>query len=492
MSSPVAPPHTTALASAPARRSPWLLVAIFLANCSGPSVEPLTALEADVAAQPDAAPEEALVVPDEIARAAQMLTEAGQGPAEAWERLAYLSDHFGNRLSGSKGLEGAIDWSLEIMREDGLTKVRREKIMVPHWVRGEEWAKMSAPVERSLRILGIGGSIGTSDGPISGEVEVVENLAEIESRSAELRGKIVLINQPMPGYDPETGHSGYGDVAEIRVHGASKASRAGAIAVLVRSLTAHSLATPHTGMLRYDEESPPIPAACVTIEDAEFLARSRKRGSVTVELFLGAQAFPDAESGNAIAELTGRELPEEIVVIGAHIDAWDVGDGSVDNGSGVAMVLEAARLLKSQNLIPRRTIRVVMFTNEENGMRGAKGYFAAHGEERHVAAMESDAGAGEPRGFGVTGSPAEVAALQAYSSLFQGLGAAEIQEGWAGVDLLPLTRAGVLGVGIHPDATHYFDYHHSPADTLDKIDPRHLQLNSAAMALMAYILAERE
>jgi len=212
---------------------------------------------------------------------------------------------------------------------------------------------------------------------------------------------------------------------------------------------------------------------------------------VTVELFLGARTFPDALSGNAIGEIRGRELPDEVVVIGGHLDSWDVGDGANDDGAGCIMAVEAARMLLEAKLVPRRTIRVVLFTNEENGMRGAKAYFAEHGEERHAAAIEADSGSAAPEGFRVKGSAEQLAAIKAYASLFRDLGASRIVEGWAGVDISPLTKAGVLGLGLAPDPTHYFDTHHSPADTVDKIDPEHLQKNAAALALMAYILAER-
>jgi carboxypeptidase Q len=213
---------------------------------------------------------------------------------------------------------------------------------------------------------------------------------------------------------------------------------------------------------------------------------------VRLELRMGAKRLPDAPSANAIAELRGREKPEEIVVIGGHIDSWDVGDGSTDDGAGCLMAMEAALMLEELGLVPRRTIRVVLFTNEENGLRGATAYFEAHGHETHVAAIEADSGSGEPRGLDVASQDqAVVRPLADLAPLFVGLGAGRIESGWGGADIAPLTEAGVLSLSVRPNGSRYFDLHHSPADTIEKIDPAHLQKNAAAMALMAYILAER-
>ena len=261
--------------------------------------------------------------------------------------------------------------------------------------------------------------------------------------------------------------------------------------MLIRSVTASSLRTPHTGALRYADGVPKIPAAALTLEDTELLARLAASGKTTVELSLGAKTLPDAVSGNAIAEIRGRELPDEIVVIGGHIDSWDVGDGSTDDGSGCVMAMDAAAMLVELGLIPRRTIRVVLFTNEENGLRGGLGYHAAHGKERHAAAIEADSGAGAPLGFGVGGTPEQVAGVRIYTPLFATLGIVEIGSGGGGADISPLMKDGVIGVGLEPDGSHYFDLHHSPADTFDKIDPDNIARNAAAMALLAYILAER-
>lgn len=425
--------------------------------------------------------------------AARKLSGLAEDDTRAWDRLAYVSDTFGHRLSGSASLEKTIDWSLEIMREDGLSNVRREKVMVPHWVRGKESAQILGPTPRELPVLGLGMTVGTPKRGITAEVVVVANLDEIDSRAGELNGKIVVINQAMPDYDHENHDAHYGSTVQIRAHGASRAAVHGAKAVLIRSVTANSLRTLHTGMLSYDEDKPKIPAAAITPEDADWFARMAARGqSVEVHLELGAKLLPDAESGNAIAEIPGREKPEEIVVIGGHIDSWDVGDGSTDDGAGCLMAMEAAAMLLELGLIPRRTIRVVLWTNEENGLRGGKAYYEAHKHELHVAGIEADSGSAAPWGFGIGDDEADLAPLLPYAELFEPLGAHHFVVGGGGADISPLTKAGMLGIAVRPDTSHYFDLHHSPADTIDKIAPFHLERNAAAMALMAYILAERE
>lgn len=424
---------------------------------------------------------------------ARKLTAMAEEDTRAWDRLAYVADTFGHRLSGSKPLEQTIDWAVETMRLDGLANARREKVMVPHWVRGEEWAKIHGAVERELPVLGLGMTVGTGRKPVRGAIVVVESLDEIDRLADALKDKIVVINQPMPDFDYEHHETGYGTTVPIRSSGASRAAKYGAKAVLVRSVTATSLRSLHTGALNYEEGIKKIPAAAITPEDAEWFTRMSARGQkVEVELFLGAKQLPDAESGNAIAELIGRELPDEIVVIGGHIDSWDVGDGSSDDGSGCLMAMEAALMLHELGLVPRRTIRVVLFTNEENGLRGGKAYFEAHKDERHVAAIEADVGAGAPWGFGVGQTQADLDLLLPFAPLFEGLGANNFTSGGGGADISPLTKTGVLGLGLHPDVSTYFDLHHSQADTIDKIAPYHLERNAAAIALMAYILAERD
>ncbi len=427
----------------------------------------------------------------ELVAAADKIAAAAKERRAGYDWLVKLTDSFGHRLSGSASLEHAIDYAVESMKKAGLSNPRREKVMVPHWVRGRESARMTAPVERDLVMIGLGGSVGTGAKPIKAEVLVVESLAALKAAGDKAKGKIVLVNQPMPAFDAATNETGYGTTAPVRWSAAKEAGKLGAVAALVRSVTAKAFRTAHTGsMAPYDKDGPKLPAAALAPEDADYVARAAQKGPITIELAMGAKTLPDAPSANVVAELTGRELPEEVVLIGGHIDSWDVGEGANDDGAGCAMAVDAAALLKELGLVPKRTVRVVLFTNEENGLRGGKGYFEAHGKDKHAAAIEADFGAGAPRGFEIK-APAEIVArVRSWMPLFAGLGATELAEGHTGADISPLEDHGTPCLGLVPDGSRYFDVHHSQADTIDKIDPTHLQKNAAALALMAYLLAE--
>ncbi len=404
----------------------------------------------------------------------------------AYRRLAYLSDRIGHRLSGSRQLEEAIRWSMEEMRRDRLDNVRAEKVMVPHWVRGAESLEIVAPVARALPMLGLGNSVGTPPEGITAEAVVVRNFDELESLGERVRGKIVVYNVPF---------TTYGQTVAYRSAGASRAARYGAVAALVRSVGPVSLQTPHTGSLRYNEEQPRIPAAALTIEGAETLARMQERGErPRVRLKMEARFLPDAESANVVAELKGRERPDEIVLVGGHLDSWDVGTGSMDDGGGCVAAWEAVRLLKQLNLRPRRTIRVVLFTNEENGLRGGNGYRDAHRAElsKHLLAIESDNGVTRPFGFGLAKevSPLVRSTIKEIARLLSGIKADRILDDGGEADIGPIMREGVPGMGLNVDTTHYFDIHHTHADTMDKIDPHELALCVATMAVMAYVVAD--
>jgi carboxypeptidase Q len=335
-------------------------------------------------------------------------------------------------------------------------------------------------------MLGLGNSVGTPPEGITAEVAVVRNYEELEALGEGVRGKIVLFNPPWEGY---------GKTVDYRVHGPSRAAKQGAVGMLLRSVGPVSLRTPHTGTLRYDEAQPKIPAAAVTIEDAESLARMQARGErVRVRLTMGARMLPDAESANVVAELRGRELPDEVVLLSGHLDSWDVGTGSTDDGGGCIVAWEAVRLLKRLGLKPRRTVRVVLYTNEENGGRGGEGYFEAHKAEiaNHVLAIESDSGVTRPTGFGLAEkAPASTRArAREIVSLLHAIGADTVGADGGGADIEPLMKSGVLGMSLSVDTSHYFDIHHTPADTMDKIDPSQLALCVAAMAVMAYVVAD--
>lgn len=405
------------------------------------------------------------------------------------DKLSYLCDRIGNRLSGSPGLEKAIAWAAAQMKTDGLVNVVTPRVKTTHWVRGNESASITEPVSRPMNILGLGGSVATPKKGITAEVVPVSSFDELEKKGrTAVEGKIVLFN---------VAYEGYGRTVTYRHTGASRAARLGAIAALVRSITPVSLQSPHTGALEYTATDPKIPAAAVTIEDAQLIQRLTDAGNiVSVHLEMEARTLADADSANVIGEIPGREKPEEIVVIGGHIDSWDVGAGAQDDGSGIITALEAAHLIHKLGLQPRRTLRVVFWTNEENGGAGGLAYREWAGDQvrNHVAAIEMDGGAEKPTGFGISGgrgdSQAILSKMREVGKLLDRIDAGSVQSGGGGADIAPLMREGVPGLAVRTVGTHYFDWHHSRADTVDKVKPEDLRANIAAMAVMAYILAD--
>lgn len=417
---------------------------------------------------------------------ANRLIEAALRDSSAYERLTLLVDQFGHRLSGSESLEQAIDWIIEEMRRDGLENVRGQPVQVPHWVRGEESLEMISPRRRKLPMLGLGGSIATPRGGIRAEVLVVESFAELEQRAEEARGRIILFDVPFTVYR---------ETVRYRLDGAVAAARAGAVAGLLRSVGPYSMQTPHTGSMRYAEGVRQIPYAAITGEDASLLHRMHDRGErVEVQLNMSARTLPDATSRNVIAEIVGRERPEEVVVIGGHIDSWDVGQGALDDGGGSVAAWEALRLMHELGMRPRRTVRVVLWTNEENGTRGAHAYrdSVRADIDNHVLAIESDAGVFRPLGFGFgsNGGGRAFDLVKEIGTLLRPIDSDEITLGGGGADIGPLMTLGVPGMGLRVDRERYFWYHHTDADTIDKIDAREFALCVAAMAVMAYVVAD--
>lgn len=426
--------------------------------------------------------------PDTYREAAERIIQAALADSAAYDRTAFMGDTFGHRFSGSQSLEDAIDWILDEMRSDGLESVRGQPVMVPVWVRGAESVLMTHPRVEPLAMLGLGGSVGTTEAGIEAEVLVVGSFDELTARAPEAEGKIVLYNVPF---------TSYGRTVAYRTQGAIAAAKVGAVASLVRSVGPVSLSTPHTGTMSYEEGVPRIPHAAITVEAAAMLQRmvdlgERPRVRVTME----ARTEPDRLSRNVIGELRGRESPEEVVVIGGHIDSWDVGQGMHDDGGGCVVAWEAVRLLNDLGLRPRRTIRVVLWTNEENGLRGATTYadsVGASGAEMHQLAIESDGGVFEPVGFGIGANDAAFDMLEPIEALLAPIvasGADAMTQGGGGADIGPLMRMGVPGAGHRTQNDRYFWYHHTPADTVDKLDPGHVQRNVAAMAILAYVAAE--
>jgi len=419
---------------------------------------------------------------------------AAHADREAYRKLSYLTDRIGNRLSGSAALDHAIAWAAQAMKQDG-HDVHTEPVMVPHWVRGVEAAEITAPITRPLHVLGLGGTVATPRGGITARVVVVHDWAELDARQAAVKGAIVLYDVAMPKWTEEKG-SGYGQTVEYRGRGASRAARYGAVAALMRSVTAHSLSTLHTGAMNYEEGVAKIPTLAITIEDSQLIARLAADGPVTLHVRADDHMLPDVESANVIGELRGRDRPDEIVVIGGHIDSWDVGQGAHDDGAGAVTMMQALTTIRKLGLVPRRTIRVVLFTNEENGLRGGRAYAKDHAAElpNTVLAVESDSGGFAPRGFSIQTKP-EVqdrvkARVAEIAALLRPIGATRVIAGHGGADIGPMVPSGVPTAGLDTDGRTYFDIHHTDADTLDKVDPQALADDVAAVAALAYVVAD--
>ena len=451
------------------------LATLLVAACSRPAPQPPPTDAIDLARASEAA--------DAIAVASARTGDVG------WRRLEALAGRYGRRINGSRALDGALAWAAGEMRADGLERVRLEPVDVPHWVRGTEHARIVRPVRRPIALTTLGGSVGTG-GRWRAPVVGFESLDALRASTARLDGAIAFVNHRMHPFDEAHDDPGYREGVQARIHAASEAARRGALAVLVRSVTAIDSPFPHTGALAYDDGVAKIPAAAVSTEDADRLAALLADGPVEVELALGARMLPDAPSANAIGELVGRERPDEIVLLGAHIDSWDVGPGAADDGAGCVAIMEALRLLRAAGLVPRRTIRVVLFTSEEYLVAGAAAYHARHGDERHVAAFETDYGMGRPDAIGV-GSEDAVRAMAPLLPLFVRFGIRRFQPHAFGADVHAMVEAGAPPFDLEPDGRHYFDVHHSAADTTDAIRPEDLRANAAAVALLAWILAER-
>ena len=411
------------------------------------------------------------------------------------EKLIYLCDRIGNRLAGSPALHRAIAWAAETMRADGLENVATPPVKVPVWIRGKEWAKLLLPGERALPMLGLGGSVATPPQGVIADVVVVPDFDTLDALGRPgIEGKVVLFN---PVYE------GYRNTVRYRSSGASRAADYGAVAALVRSVTPVSLQSPHTGALRYTVDAPRIPSAAITVEDAAQMARLQARGvPIRVHLMMEAHTAPDTDSANVVGEITGNSAPKEIVVMGGHSDSWDVGQGAQDDGSGCLAAMQALANIRKLGLRPRRTLRVCLWTNEENGLRGGNAYQAwseARGE-KHVAAMEMDGGAERPLGFGLglrarDGSQENhltqaIVRLKHVGALLEGIHAGEITTGGGGADISPLMSGGTPGLGLRTVGEKYFHWHHTHADTVDKVDPQDFRACMAALGVVGFVLAD--
>ena len=419
-------------------------------------------------------------------RDAARLIRAAQADDFAYRRLAEMTDSFGARLSGTDNLRRAIAWAAETMKADGLDNVRTEPVMVPHWVRGRESGEMLEPTVQTVALLGLGGSVTTPHGGIEAEVLTVSSFDDLEARRGEARGRIVLFN---------VAFTSYSDTVTYRTNGARVAAQYGALASLVRSVGPIGLRTPHTGSVQYDGSQSKIPAASIAVEDANRIARLAARGRrVRMRLVLESRMEPDAESANVIAEIRGREKPDEIVLVGGHIDSWDVGSGASDDGVGCVVTWEALRLMRALGIQPRRTVRLVLWTNEENGFAGANAYAAryAAAADRHVLALEADSGVFAPAALGFSGTPAARTIVgQITTTLLARLGFTSLGPTGGGADVGPIAEAGdVPTVAYLGDTAKYFVIHHSAADTVERISAEEVSKASAAIAVMTYVIAD--
>ena len=411
------------------------------------------------------------------------------------EMLTELTTKVGNRVSGSPQAEQAVAWAKKKMEELGFDKVHTEPVTVPHWVRGKvekcSIVNSKSHGNASLTVCALGGSIGTPDEGVTAEVYEVKSFDALQAEKDKAKGKIIFFNRPFDNSKIST-FEAYGGAVNQRGQGAVEAAKVGGIAALVRSMTTRIDDVPHTGAMNYNDSIPKVPAAAVSTIGANLLSELlEKEKNVKINLKLSSQILSDVESENVIGELTGTEKPNEVIVIGGHLDSWDKGQGAHDDGSGCVHSMEALRLLKQLDLKPKRTIRCVLFMNEENGLRGGKAYAAKDRPgEKHIAAIETDAGGFTPRGFGVTSDSVTFEKIARWAYLFESIEADRIRKGGGGADISELGKKGVPEIGLRVDGQRYFDYHHSDSDTIDKVNERELELGATALAVLVYVLAQ--
>lgn len=422
-------------------------------------------------------------VADRFKADADRLYEVAMADNGLWPLVAEFCDQYPRRLGGTENLEKGIEWLVQRMKKDGWD-VRTQSVMVPNWKRGKESLQMLTAPGKSMAVLGLGGSVGTGSAPVKAEVLVVSSFDELKQRQAEAKGRIVVWNVPF---------TTYGETVRYRYGGPSEAARYGAVASLVRSVGPFGMQTPHTGGMGYNDSLPKIPAAAITMEDAMLLDRMQSRGQRPVlELSMEARWEPDAPSKNIIIEIKGSEKPNEVVVMGGHIDSWDVGTGAMDDASGCFVTWRALHHIRSLGLKPKRTLRVCFWTNEENGLRGGKGYEEQTRNETHYLGMEVDGGTFRPVGFsGTLPDDMKAFANEIQVGLLDRVGATSFETGEGGADTSPLQEKGVPVMELVVDTTKYFWYHHTEADTPDKLNPTELNQCTYAVAVMAWAFANR-
>ena len=411
----------------------------------------------------------------------------------SYEWLRVLTTQIGGRLSGSDGAAKAVSYTQKIMIDEGFDKVFLQKTQVPHWVRGEaEQAYFQSGKKKvQVPIAALGGSVATSKTGVKAEIIEVQNFPELRALGKEkVAGKIVFFNRPMDPTKLGT-FDAYGGAVDQRGNGATEASKLGAVGAIVRSMTTRLDDFPHTGNMRYGMGVPLIPTAAISTNGADLLSKAIKEDPSTQFYFKqNCETLPDAPSHNVVGELKGSTHASEFIVVGGHLDSWDLGQGAHDDGTGCVQAIEALRILKALGYSPRRTLRSVMFMNEENGLRGGITYAdsARMNQEVHLAAIESDRGGFTPLGFGIVGTPAKKAKIQSWQPLFASYGIHEIGPGGGGADIGPLAEQGTTLLGLIPDSQRYFDYHHAGSDTFDTVSKRELEMGGAAMAAMIYLI----
>ncbi|XP_046350835.2 carboxypeptidase Q-like [Haliotis rufescens] len=408
----------------------------------------------------------------------------GSAKGQTYNRLAEFVDTFGSRIAGSQNLENAIDYMMKKLKEDGLENVHGESAMVPHWVRGRESATLEQPRILPLNILGLGGSIATPPEGITAEVIVVKTFAELKQRAAEARGKIVVYNEDWVGY---------GDTVQYRSLGAVEAAKVGAVASLIRSVTPFSIDSPHTGWQDYSDNVTKIPTACITIEIAQMLHRMSMRGEkMVITLKMEAQNLPMVKSRNTVAEIKGSTYPDEVVIVSGHLDSWDVGQGAMDDGGGAFISWQALSLIRQLGLRPKRTLRMIMWTGEEEGLWGAQEYFKQHQAEipKHSLVMESDMGTFNPRGLQFSGNKAATAIMKEVAQLLSSINRTTLYSPADVSDTTLWENIGVPSGSIENDNQNYFYFHHSNGDMMTVENSGVLDLCSAIWAVAAYVVAD--
>ncbi|XP_009674289.2 carboxypeptidase Q [Struthio camelus] len=421
-----------------------------------------------------------------IAKAIIDLAVHGKAQNRSYERLAVFADTIGPRLSGSKNLDAAIKYMFSALQEDRLENVHLEPVQVPHWERGEEFAMMLEPRNHSIAILGLGSSVATPPEGIMAEVIVVASFDELHRRAQEAKGKIVVYNQPFITY---------GETVRYRSQGAVEAAKVGAVASLIRSIASFSIHSPHTGWQNYQSGVPQIPTACISVEDAEMMSRMSLRDTkIVMYLKMSAKTYPDSNSFNTVAEIVGSKYPEQIVLVSGHLDSWDVGQGAMDDGGGAFISWEALSLVKDLGLRPKRTLRLVLWTGEEQGGIGAEQYSQLHKENisNFDIVMESDEGTFKPMGLAFTGTDEARSIVKEIMTLLLPINITDIYDTADGTDIDYWMRDGVPGASLRDDISKYFWFHHSHGDTMTVQDPNQMNLCAAVWTVVSYVIADME